>query len=102
MQTSFPRERVGTYRQAAARELSAARTDAGQDRVQPGTAGSVSRSADPSGLDGCSAFLPRPSWAAGVPVTLAYVTLRLWEDEVCSISPGCGYTGTLTFPPRLH
>lgn len=81
MQTSFTRERVGTYRQRAACELSAALTDAGEKRTQPRAllgarmAGSISLFADPSGLYRSSAFLLHPSWALGVPAMMAYIAL---------------------------
>ena len=81
MQTSFTRERVGTYRQRAACELSAALRDAGEKCTQPRallgtrTAGSISLFADPSRLYRSSAFLLHPSWALGVPALMANIAL---------------------------
>lgn len=58
MQTSFPRERVGTYRQAAACELSAARTDAGQKCAQPRDGGEHLPCCGPQGAQWLLSFPP--------------------------------------------
>jgi len=70
------------------------------------TAGSTSLSADPRGLCGSLRLPPVSRLGFRSPCDdgryCSAETHRLWEDEVCSTSPGHRYIGMLTFPSRLR